>query len=463
MLSREIAEWVVQLQLEMIPPRAIERATISILDTIGVTLAGLNEPAARIAAQLAAEDQAAPVAAQIGTGLRTSMEWAAFVNGVAGHVLDYDDVSYAVLGHPSVVVLPTVLAVAEATGSSGAKALEAYVGGVEVMAKLARALGEPHYLLGWHTTATAGCIASAAAAAKLQGLDVVGVESALGIAASSAAGLRLNFGSMTKPYHAGHAGRCGVNAARLAVAGFTSEPHVFDGPQGFFAVYGADPARAAAGLSLGEAYELESPGLGIKRYPCCYGTHRALDGVLSLIEQHGLGAADVGSVDVSAPPGELEPLIHPRPRSGLEAKFSMPYVLAAALVDGAVGLSTFEDQMVERPAIEELLPRIRVRAFTPDSPEAAGGMAGGDGRVGVIVDTCDGRTLQEQVRYARGAPENPVTMEEAIAKFRDCATGRLTQGQVDRVIEQVVGLSHADNLSGILETLQVAPADAAGR
>jgi len=461
--TREIADWLADLRLEDIPALAVERATASILDTLGVTLPGLTEPPARIAAQLAASDMAAPVASQVGTKLRTSMEWAAFINGIAAHALDYDDVSYAVIGHPSVVVLPAVLAVAEATGASGASVLTAYVGGVEVMAKVARALGEQHYLVGWHMTATAGCFASAAAAAKLLGLGPSGIQAALGIAASSAAGLQVNFGTMTKPYHAGHAGRCGVNAARLAAAGFTASPDVFDGSRGFLAAYGADPARAAVGLALGQPLEFEAPGLGIKRYPCCYGTHRALDGILSLVEQHGLSGADVAHAEVSAPPGELQPLIYPRPQSGLEGKFSMQYALAAAVIDGAVGLGTFEDDMVGRAVVQSLLPRIDVRPFAPGSPEAAGGTAGGDGEVRVAVQTHDGRRLQERVRYARGAPENPVGMAEVVAKFRDCAAGRLTDDQVSQAVEQVRSLRDADDLTVLLDALIVAPVGAVGR
>jgi 2-methylcitrate dehydratase PrpD len=456
-LTADIAAWLVDLRLSDIPGLAIDRATNSILDTLGVTLPGLDEPATRIAVQLAASDNAAPGASVIGSGMKTSTEWAAFVNGIAGHALDYDDVSYAVIGHPSVVVLPAVLAVAEATGASGESALVAYVGGVEVMAKVARALGEPHYLAGWHMTATAGCIASAAAAAKLLGLDAPGIQSALGIAASSAAGIRLNFGTMTKPYHAGHAGRSGISAARLAAAGFSSAADVFEGPQGFLATHGGDHGRATADLGLGRPFELESPGVAIKRYPCCYGTHRALDGILSLMEDHGLAAPDVVSAEVAAPPGELEPLIHPRPRSGLEGKFSMQYALAAALVDGCVGLRTFEDDMVRRPDIQDLLARIDVRAFAPGSAEAAGGMAGGDGEVRVNVETRAGRRLGERVRYARGAPENPVSTDEVIAKFRDCAAGRLTSGQIQRAIDHVVGLRDAPDLTGLVDSLVMTP------
>ncbi|MCC6175728.1 MAG: MmgE/PrpD family protein [Chloroflexi bacterium] len=462
-LTREIADWLADLRLDDIPALAVERATASILDMLGVTLAGLSEPPVRIAARLAAADGAAPVASQIGTGLRTSMEWAAFVNGIAAHALDYDDVSYAVIGHPTVVVLPAVLAVAEATGASGASVLTAYIGGVEVMAKLARVLGNEHYLTGWHMTATAGCFASAAAAAKLLGLDASGIQMALGIAASSAAGLQANFGTMTKPHHAGHAGRSGVSAARLAGAGFTASPDVFEGRRGFLAAHGADPAGAEADLALGAPFELESPGLGIKRYPCCYGTHRALDGLFSLIEQHGLSGSDLAHAEVSAPPAEVQPLIYPRPHSGLEGKFSMQYALAAALVDGAVGLSSFEDQMVERPEVQALIPRIEVRPFEPGSPEAAGGLAGGDGVVRVTVQTHTGRRLQEQIRYARGAPENPVGMAEVITKFRDCAAGRLTEEQVSRAVEQVVGLRDADDLTALRDALVVSPVGAGAR
>jgi 2-methylcitrate dehydratase PrpD len=175
--------------------------------------------------------------------------------------------------------------------------------------------------------------------------------------------------------------------------------------------------------------------------------------MLSLIEQHGLGEPDVARATVSAPPGELAPLIHPHPTSGLEGKFSMPYVLAAALVDGTVGLGSFTDEMVSRDVIQTLLPRIDVHAFEPDETEAAAGLAGGDGHVRVAVQTRGGDRVRAEVRYARGAPENPVSLTEVIDKFRDCAMPRLGREQVNRAVEYVLGLESADSISALIDAL----------
>ncbi|MCA1646844.1 MAG: MmgE/PrpD family protein [Chloroflexi bacterium] len=175
--------------------------------------------------------------------------------------------------------------------------------------------------------------------------------------------------------------------------------------------------------------------------------------MLSLIEQHGLSQPDVELARVSAPPGELAPLIHPRPTSGLEGKFSMPYVLAAALVDGVVGLGSFSDEMVARDAIQRLLARIDVHAFQPGEPEAAAGLAGGDGHVRVAVQTRAGKHVQTEVRYARGAPENPVSMADVIDKFRDCAQGRLSLEQANRAIDAVLGLRSAHSMGSLIDAL----------
>lgn len=457
-LTDDLAIWITGLRLDAIPAAVLDRATASIVDTVGVTLAGVAEPAAQIASRVVAADGALPLASQLGTGFATSMESAAFLNGIAGHALDYDDVSFTVLGHPSVVVLPTALAVGQATGASGASVLTAYVVGVEVMAKLARTIGEDHYQRGWHATATLGTIASAAAAASLLGLEPVRVQIALSIAASSAAGLRQNFGTMTKPYHAGHANRCGINAARLAAAGFTADPTVFEGRSGFFALYG-DKATGIEWLpeTLGQPFALEDPGLGIKQYPCCYGTHRALDAMLGLVRETGLRASDVAQIEVDAPPGELTPLIHPRPTSGLEAKFSMEYALSAALVDGAVGLSSFRDEMVSRAPIQVLLPRIQVRAW---GAETGQGLAGGDGLLTVAVKTHDGQQLRREVRHARGADQLPLSLSEVVTKFRDCAAGRLGPTQIDASIAELTNLRSRLSLFELVRALTPATASA---
>src|SRR5215472_16756351 len=241
--TRDVAAWVAAASFEAMPAEVIDRARAGVIDTVGVILAGRDEPVTRIAAELVAEDGAAPVASHLGTTLMTSPEAAALLNGVAGHALDYDDVSASLTGHPSVVVLPAALAAAELMGASGAALLAAYVAGVEVTAKLGLAIGPAHYRMGWHATSTLGTLGAAMAAGTLLRLDAERLTNALAIAVSMASGSRQNFGTMTKPLHAGHAARCGVAAARLAGRGLTGDPTALEAPFGLFALMSAGEGR----------------------------------------------------------------------------------------------------------------------------------------------------------------------------------------------------------------------------
>jgi 2-methylcitrate dehydratase PrpD len=450
--TREIAAWVAGASLQAMPAEVVERARAGIVDTIGVILAGTGEPVTRIAAGLVAEDGGAPVAAQLGTSLRTTAESAALLNGISGHALDYDDVSAALTGHPSVVVVPAALAATELTGASGAAFLRAYVVGVEVMAKLGRAIGPAHYRTGWHATSTLGTLGAAAAASSVLGLDAERTAHALAIAASESSGSRRNFGTMTKPYHAGHAARCGVAAARLAARGMTADPTAIEAPLGLFALisYGEGRPEAIA-PALGRPYDLADGGLSVKKYPCCFATHRAADAVLDLRAEHGLTDPDqVEAVRVTVPAGGVAPLIHDRPATGLEAKFSMQYVLAAALLDGRIGLDAFEDAAVRRPEAQALLARVAVR----EDPGIAGGFNPiEEGHVDVELRLRAGATLTRRVAHPRGSPADPLRPEELAAKFRDCADAALEPEQADAALARLLRVELEPDVRGLVASL----------
>jgi 2-methylcitrate dehydratase PrpD len=450
--TREIAAWVAGASLRAMPAEVVERARAGIVDTIGVILAGTGEPVTRIAAGLVAEDGGAPVASQLGTSLRTTAESAALLNGISGHALDYDDVSASLTGHPSVVVVPAALAAAELTGASGAAFLRAYVVGVEVMAKLGRAIGPAHYRTGWHATSTLGTLGAAAAASSVLGLDAERTAHALAIAVSESSGSRRNFGTMTKPYHAGHAARCGVAAARLAARGMTADPTAIEAPLGLFALisYGEGRPEAVA-PALGRPYDLVGTGLSVKKYPCCFATHRAADAVLDLRAEHGLGDPDaVEAVRVTVPVGGVAPLIYDRPATGLEAKFSMQYVLAAALLDGRVGLDAFEDAAVRRPEAQALLARVTVH----EDPGIAGGFNPiEDGHVDVELRLRAGATLTRRVAHPRGSPADPLRPEDLAAKFRDCADATLEPEQADAALARLLRVEREPDVRGIVAAL----------
>src|SRR2546427_331279 len=446
-----MAGWVDRFAIGGAPPEVPAAARAAVLDTIGVILAGVREPVTRIVAEAVAEDGARPVAAQLGTGLRTSAEGAALVNGVSGHALDYDDGSVSVRGRPGVVVLPAALAAAQRVGASGRALLEAYVAGVEVMAKLGRAMGPAHYRAGWHATSTLGTLGAAAAAGKLLGLEAARLEHALAIAVSEASGSRQNFGTMTKPFHPGHAARCGLHAARLAHKGMMGDPTAIEGPVGFFAMFAFGEARPGdLADALGAPFDLVSPGLSVKKYPCCFATHRAADGVLDLAGEHGIRPNDVAAVEVTVPAGGRQPLIHDRPGPGLQGKFRMQYAIAAALLVRGPGFDVFSDAALQRPEAQAVLGRGTVTE-DPAFRHAANPME--EGYVTVEVRTKDGRRLVRRIDHPRGSPGLPLRREELVAKFRDCAARALDPAAVDRALTALDAIESVQDVNALVDAL----------
>ena len=321
------------------PPAAARTiAARAFLDTIGVTLAGAAEPAARIVQRVIAQDGGGPCRV-LGTGWRSSAANAALANGTAAHALDYDDMCFVSLAHPSAPLVAAAVAAAELAGASGRAVLDAYVVGFEIEGRLGRAMNPRHYQRGWHCTATLGTIGAAAAASRLLGLDAAATRHALAIAASEASGLKENFGTMVKPLHAGLAARNGIVAALLAQAGMTASDAAIDGPQGFLAAMDSEqPSLAPFAADLGARWEIVDTGITVKLYPSCAGTHPTLDALLDLQRRERFSAADVDTIDAGVDAIVPTILLYDRPSSGLEGKFSLPFCAAAAVVHGTVGI-----------------------------------------------------------------------------------------------------------------------------
>ena len=431
-----------------VPEDALLQAKRAVLDTLGVALAGSREESARAVAGWLREQGGRPEAVLLGRALRLPAADAALANGTAAHALDFDDVSRSMRGHPSAPLLPAVLALSEAAGSSGRDLLTAFVLGFEVEAKLGRAIGGPHYALGWHATSTLGTLGAAAACARLLGLDADRARTALGIAASLASGLQQNFGSMTKPLHAGWAARSGLVAAQFAARGFSADAEALTGPSGFLRVMsgGAEPDLAPFG-ALGQPFEIVSPGVGVKLYPCCYATHRAIDAVLELRAANGIAPADVAEVRVEVNRGGLLPLRVEPPATGLEGKFSLAYCLAAALTDGAVGLPSFTDEAVMRLAVRQLMANVTVS----EGAEAAEFPIGGYAEVRIALR--DGGEYVTRVDVPRGDPSRPLSWEQLASKFRECAGTVLPAGGVDAALRLIEGLDGLDDVRGLTEAL----------
>lgn len=457
MLTQRLAEFVIDTRASDVPSDVMDASRDALIDTVGVALVGSLDEVSEIALAYVSGLGARREATVWGSHVATSIAEAAFVNGVFAHALDFDDVQSSVHGHPSATMIPAAIAAGEAAGAAGRDVLAAYAVGLEVGGKLGVALGNGHYQRGWHSTATTGVFASAAVAARLLGLDVAQLRNALGLAASQAAGLLRNFGTMTKPFHAGHAARCGVQSALLARAGFTADTSIFDGKDGFIRTYGEKDAQPLEPLidRLGKPWEAVTPGISFKRWPCCYCNHRPIGVLLEMIKQHDIRAADVTAIEIGFPPGTDTALIHTNPQTGLAGKFSIEYVAAATVLDGKVGIDTFTDVMVNRPDVRALLQKVR-RYRIEDDKMYSGAVGYND----VLVRTTRGEFKARENR-APGSPAWPVTAAERDAKFLDCAGRVLGDVGARRVLDLAIGIASLGNIGDLARAMS--PAQEAAR
>ena len=417
--TKYVVDYVVAARLEAVPAQALVVAKGAIQDCVGVALAGSRQAAGAIPAEWARRSAGAGGATVWGQDFKTSAHDAALVNGTAAHALDYDDVTWGLIGHPSVSLVPAVFAVGETIGASGRDALHAYVVGFEVMAKLGRTTQPRHSLDGgWHATGTIGAFGATAACCKLLGLDAERTAHALGIVYSMTSGNVSNFGTMCKPLHAGLAARNAAEASLWAQAGFTSLPHPFDGPRGFHEVYSRGlPADMTPLTELGKVYELVERGVVIKPYPCGVALHPAIDAVHALKKEHAIDPDEVVSGEAGVTKYTFDKLCYLVPQTGLEAKFSMPYTIARAILDDNIGFDTFTDALVREESAQALTRRISM--YVHDGIESAWRM--GSRPVNVRLRLRDGRLLERQVDISKGNPEVALTPAELNVKFEDCA------------------------------------------
>ena len=432
-----------------VPPEASARAATAVKDTIGVMLAGVGEPAARIAQAMASEDGVGTCRV-LGTSLQTSPELAALANGVSAHSLDYDDMCFVSLAHPSCALVPAILATGELVHARSSALLDAYVIGFELECRLGNVMNPRHYhQRGWHCTSSIGTVGAAAAAARMLGLGVQATRHALGIAASSACGLKENIGSMVKPLHAGMAARNGVMAARLAQRGFTASPHAIDGPQGYLVAMDSerDSLDAAVG-DLGIRWEILHSGVTVKLYPSCAATHPPLDALIAMKRREQITADQVRAIDVEVDSMTPRLLIHPDPVTGLEAKFSMPFCAAAAIVYDRIGIDTFDVDHIRNPTVQALMKHVTLRAneeFDKGAPLA---------RARVSVYLRDERVVSLAVDGARGYPGR-LTNEELATKFAGCATRTLSESAANAAWAALISLNAITDVRELTRLLGV--------
>ena len=452
-ITKKIAEYVAGAGPEDFPPEAVYAAKSGVMDCVACMLAGSREPLSDSLCQYVQANGGEPRATVVGRGFKTSAPEAALVNGAIGHALDYDDVARAMKGHPSVVLAPPALAVGEEEGATGREVLTAYMVGFEVACSVGAAVSPEFYDgMGWHPTGPLGALGACAAAAYLLKLDTHHTSMAISLAASQGAGLRQNFGTMTKPFHAGAASRAGVTAARLVQAGLTASTDGIEGRFGFLNAYsgggGYDEAKVLDGL--GRVSYLSDGGTELKKYPCCGSAHLALDVLLPMVEREHLDPSQVEGVEVRVDFDPPRSLIHDRPKTALEGRFSMQYCVAAALLDGVVGLGSFSDQEVMRPQAQGLFPKISMKRH-----------AGFEGQPSwtennhqVMVTLKDGRVLEGRTGRPPGRSLPGITDEELRAKFLGCAIQALPRDRADHALEALEGIEDVENIASVLDLVR---------
>jgi len=417
-----MAEFVASVSRGWTAEGAWQRVELALLDTLAVSVAGADDPGVSFMPAYLQQTGAFPGGRCTWvTPATRSLEHAALVAGALAHALDYDDVAAAWRGHPSAVLLPALAAVGVRVGATGDDLADAYAVGFEVGSRLGRAVAGRHYEKGWHSTATIGVIAATAACARLARLKAAGVSSALGLAVAQAGGIQANFGTHAKALHAGFAAAAAVRSLLLAESGVTASSAALEGPGGFADLL-ADGFDGSVLEESGDVRPALLTGVEIKLYPACYAAHRALEAALSIRDAHAIDIEEVSAIEIEGPVGAHKPLLGRLPATAAEAKFSAEYLVACALVDGAVGLSSFQRPPDDDPRIARLMTRAVVRETTEQAPVRWGS---------VRIRTKNGRDFAARVTALRGSSACETSATAVLEKASDClrASGIGADGQ----------------------------------
>ena len=413
-LSQGLAEYVAGFDLKSVPAEVVGRARIGFIDTLGVMLAGSRQEVAGIAVEMVKAEGSAGAATLVGQSVRASPQLAALANGVAAHAMDYDFTYLS--GQAVSPVIPAILPLAETTGASPSECVAAFIVGCEIAARIVRANFSASNVGGWHTTGIVGVIAAAAAASRLLELSPEKIENALGIAVSMASGVAVNYGTMTKPLHSGHAARDGVMAALLASRGFNAQATAFEGGAGYFATFGRglnvtlEPFK-----DLGKRYDLVAIGYSLKAYPCGGRGHTAIEAALALRGQVAPRLADIASIHCSLTKSSAQRVGTDYPHTVEAAKFSASYVIAYSLVHGVPRIPAFTEEALNDAPVKALAAKVTASA----DPNLRDGL--GDSPARLKITLKDGQVFEQQRDYATGSPQVPMTQVQVEDKFLDCA------------------------------------------
>ncbi|MDA7984015.1 MAG: MmgE/PrpD family protein [Alphaproteobacteria bacterium] len=458
-LTEYVVSFALDTRFEALPPGVLDEGRKSMLDGFGLALSGSAAKTGDMARRHIREVAATGPCTVIGSDLRTAPRFAAFANGVGIHADDYDDTQlavapdrvYGLLTHPTAPALPAAYAVAEQIGASGRDLVLAYQLGVEVECKIAEAISPRHYQHGFHTTATCGTMGAATAAMKLRGFDLDAGLRAFAIAASQSAGLRENFGTMTKPFHAGRASESGVVAVDMAAMGWTAARQILEAHRGFFQAAGGGYDISAVRDALGDPWTFDSPGVSIKPHPSGSLTHPGMTKMLDLIRENGVVPDSVAKVRVGANHNFMNALIHHRPENELQAKFSMEFCMAILLLEGGAGLPEFTDEVVLRPDVRAMIEKVDF--YVSDEAEAAGYQ-----KMTTIIDIemKDGSVLSGRADFGKGSPQNPMSYDEVADKFHGCAEfARWDRSRADDIVAIMREIETLSDLAPLSAALSV--------
>jgi 2-methylcitrate dehydratase PrpD len=455
-VTQEVANFVARTRYRDIPRDVVQLARGFILDGLGVALAGSTDECSRIVQSHIRRANGRGESAILGTALSAPVPKAALANGVAGHAMDYDDTQlstskeavYGLLTHPTTPVLAAALAIGEKEKVSGEEFILAYLLGVEVECRIADAINPRHYQSGFHSTATMGGLGAAMAVGKLLRLKEEQLLATLGIAASMASGLRENFGTMTKPLHAGRAAENGVNAALLARDGFTAANNILEARRGFFNAMAGGYDETKISGRLGTPYFMKEPGISIKPYPSGSLSHPAQDLILDLVRRHDLKAEDIERIDVGTNSNVPNALIYPMPMTALEGKFSIPFCMAIAVLERKAGIAQFQDRKVRDKKVIALLKRVTL--YVDDELEKLGY---DQVRSRVRIALKNGRTIEGRYDVARGHPQKPMSWAELGDKFRDCAALVLPDKNAEDIVELIARVEELKSLRPLIQAL----------
>jgi 2-methylcitrate dehydratase PrpD len=459
-VTKEAAAFAANLRFEDLPVGALRIAKRCVLDGLGLMLAGSDQPCTTIVRRQSLGLGVVPEATVLGADMQQiAAPLAALINGTAGHAMDWDDTQlsvtpdriYGLLTHPTMPPMAAGLAVAEKLGKvSGKDFLTAFLAGFEVECKIAEAIRPDHYKNGFHSSGTIGTFAAAIAAGKLLGLPESGLCNALGAAASMAAGIRANFGTMMKPVHVGRAAFNGVCAALWAADGFEACPEGLDGQWGFFQVTGGGFDQEKIIGRFGKPHTILDPGVSIKPYPCGVLTHPSMDALLSLVNEKDIKAEEVEEVVLYAGHNILKPIRYRIAENELQAKFCLPFLLSAILIHRKAGVKEFTNEFVRSAPVRNMMRRVRTEF---DAGIEAQGYDKIRSRVEVILK--DGRKLMRDSggKY-RGGPDRPLTDSELQVKFADCTQDILGPAVREKVFSAVSYLDKMEDVRGLLSILK---------